>query len=245
MSEDNKTVKANNASQAKTNQIWAKYMAFCGKVYDFFAMICRGQRKHTQETLKVSQKRGTWIVTAFIVLAGIGAFTDDEEETTADASATSEVVSDDNDSDSNSGKNATTKQKPRQSIGKPKTFTKVHRGVMGIFDLDAEPGIAQSCDKFLGSLKILSVDDDGVIVIRNEKVAFIKTSRSGYVDGDYVRSGAYVRKGTYRYTSADGARRTIPAFEEITNARELEIFNALLDLEKAKEEAEKSQSENQ
>ena len=160
-------------------------------------------------------------------------------------SSASEIVSDNNDSDSNSGKNPTTKQKPRQSIGKPKTFTKVHRGFHGLFDLGVDPGIAQSCNDFLGRLKILSVDDDGVIVIRNEKVAFMKTSRAGYVDGDYVRSGAYVRKGTYRYTSADGARRTIPAFEEITNARELEIFNALLDLEKAKEEAEKSQRENQ
>lgn len=241
MTEEDKA-KIGNATEtgkSKAKAIWAKYMVFCGKIYDFFAMICRGQRKHTLETLKISQKRGTWIVTAFIALAVLGAFMDDEEEMTADTSTASEIASDNNDSDSNSGKNTTTKQKPRQSIGKPKTFTKVHRGFHGLFDLGVDPGIAQSCNDFLGRLKILSVDDDGVIVISNDKVAFMKTSRSGYVDGDYVRSGAYVRKGTYRYTSADGARRTIPAFEEITNARDLEIFNALL------EEVKKSQEEKQ
>ena len=83
-----------------------------------------------------------------------------------------------------------------------------------------------------GGIKIISVVDDGVIVYNNDKTAFIKTSSSGYVDGNYLNSGAYVRKGTYTYSSADGARRTVPAFEEITNKRELEIFKALLEQKK-------------
>ena len=93
MTEEDKA-KIGNATEigkSKVKVIWVKYMAICGKVYDFFAMIWRGQRKHTPETLTASQKRGTWIVTAFIVLAVIGAFMDDEEET--DAEVVSETSS--------------------------------------------------------------------------------------------------------------------------------------------------------
>ena len=79
------------ASKVRAKEIWTKYMVLCGKVYDFVVAIWRGQRKHTPETLTVSQKRGTWIVTAFIVLAVIGAVTDDEGET--DMDVTSETSS--------------------------------------------------------------------------------------------------------------------------------------------------------
>ena len=58
----------------------SKYVAFCGKVYDFFGMCWRGKKKHTPETLKISQRRGTWIVSLFLVFAAIGAFMDEEEE---------------------------------------------------------------------------------------------------------------------------------------------------------------------
>ena len=76
---------------AKTmaNGVWAKYMVLCGKVYDFFAALLRGQRKHTPETLKISQKRGTWIVSLFIVFAVLGAFMD-EEEASADNESNAE-----------------------------------------------------------------------------------------------------------------------------------------------------------
>jgi len=70
--------------QVKIKGILSKYIVLCGKVYDFFAMLCRGQRTHTPETLAASQKRGTWIVSAFIVLVVIGMFTNDEEGTDAE-----------------------------------------------------------------------------------------------------------------------------------------------------------------
>ena len=87
--------------KVKTKELWTKYMVLCGKVYDFFAMLCRGQRKHTPETLAVSQKRGTWIVTVFIVLAVIGALTDDEGET--DTEVASETSSEEVYANNNGG----------------------------------------------------------------------------------------------------------------------------------------------
>lgn len=76
----------------KKESFLSKYVTFCGKVYDFFGMCWHGQRKHTLETLKISQKRGTWIVSLFLVLAVIGAFTDDEEENMAEVAEDVEVA---------------------------------------------------------------------------------------------------------------------------------------------------------
>ena len=59
--------------------MWTKYTILCGQIYDFCAAKVRGQKKHTPETLRISQKRGTWIVSVFIVLCTIGALTDDED----------------------------------------------------------------------------------------------------------------------------------------------------------------------
>ena len=78
--------------EAKKESFMSKYVTFCGKVYDFFGMCCHGQRKHTPESLKISQKRGTWIVSLFLVFAVIGAFTDDEEENTAEVAEDVEVA---------------------------------------------------------------------------------------------------------------------------------------------------------
>ena len=81
MTEGDKTKTASEPDASKTSEkgIRAKYIEFCGKVYDFFATILRGQRTHTPETLKVSQKRGTWIVSLFIAFAVLGAFMDEED----------------------------------------------------------------------------------------------------------------------------------------------------------------------
>jgi DNA-directed RNA polymerase subunit RPC12/RpoP len=81
----------------KKASFMSRYVTFCGKVYDFFDTCCHGQRKHTPETLKISQKRGTWIVSLslFFVLAVIGAFTDEEEQNnTLEAAEEAEVVED-------------------------------------------------------------------------------------------------------------------------------------------------------
>lgn len=216
----------------------SKYAIFCGKVYDFCATLWRGQREHTPETLFRSRKRGTWIVTAFIVFAVIGAFTDDEEEGAADVSAASESVRDNNSSTPNNGINVSAKQKSRRSIGKPKTFNKAYRNnnsvIEGRLQFNVDSGVAQWYNGW-PTLRILSIDDDGVLVEGGGEVAFMKTSTSGYVDGNCLREGLYVRKGTYKYTSIDGAMRTIPAFEEITNAREIEIFNAMLEDERQRQ----------
>ena len=74
--------------------MWTKYMILCGQIYDFCAEKVRVQRKHTPETLQISQKRGTWIVSVFIVLCIIGALTDDEEDSAVEAGleASSEEV---------------------------------------------------------------------------------------------------------------------------------------------------------
>lgn len=205
--------------EGKKGAYSSKYSVFCGKVYDFFVALKHGQREHTSETLLRSRKRGTWIVTAFIVFAVIGAFTEDEEKPTAEASAASEVAS------------ADTKQKSRRSIGKPKTFKKAYSS--GNFEFNVDSGVAQWYAETWPS-RILSVDDDGVIVsggLKFWETAFMETSSSGYVDGDCLRAGLYVRKGTYKYIDTDDAMRTIPAFEEITDAREIEIFNAMLEEE--------------
>lgn len=70
-----------------------KYAVFCGKVYDFFATLWRGERKHTPETLLRSRKRGTWIV-SFLLLAAIGSFMDDEEEAANQASVNTDRQAD-------------------------------------------------------------------------------------------------------------------------------------------------------
>ena len=62
-----------------TEKVVSKYVVFCGEVYDFFGMCWRGKRKHTPETLRISQRRGTWIVSLFLAFAAIGAFMDEEE----------------------------------------------------------------------------------------------------------------------------------------------------------------------
>lgn len=81
-----------------TEGIWAKYMALCGRIYDFFAAMVSGPRKHTLETLQICQKRGTWIVSVFIVLCVVGALTDDEEDADGEAAmeSSSEYVRIDN-----------------------------------------------------------------------------------------------------------------------------------------------------
>ncbi len=87
---------------------------------------------------------------------------------------------------------------------------------------------------------MISVDDDGVIVATENtvtdelKVAYVKTDDSGYVDGDVLKSGVYVRNGTYRYKSAFGVVRTVPAFEKVTREKDVKIFMAMFEAEKAK-----------
>lgn len=81
MSDNDKTKIASDTETSKNSMIniWTKYTVLCGRVYDFFAALLRGQRTHTPETLKVSQKRGTWIVSLFIAFAVIGAFMDEDD----------------------------------------------------------------------------------------------------------------------------------------------------------------------
>lgn len=51
------------------NDLIDSYVALCGKIYDFLVALILGETGHKPESIKVSQVRGTWAVSAFIVIS--------------------------------------------------------------------------------------------------------------------------------------------------------------------------------
>ena len=104
-------------------------------------------------------------------------------------------------------------------------------------------------------VRVLSVVDDGVLVcyvsgggdlISNQfaeyaenlaaltgntydKVIHISTTDEGYVDGNNLKSGVYVRDGTFQYVSRDGAENTIESYSKISDEDEVERFKEELE----------------
>lgn len=92
--ENAETAEPASEAMSKKEAYSFKYAVFCGKVYDFFATLWRGEKKHTPETLLCSRKRGTWIVSTVIVLSLIGSCLDEEasaEQPSADTDRQADV----------------------------------------------------------------------------------------------------------------------------------------------------------
>jgi len=218
-------------------EIVSKYVTFCGKLYDKVSTFFNGPHEQTPESIKKCQVRGTWIVSLFIGFAVIGAFMDDEEEA---EDVSEEIVE-------NPGAEGSAPTVDISKLGKPKSFKEIAVDwakiqILGCdtFDshMNATDGVAFY--HWGQSAKVISVDDDGVIVARENSatgemiVAYVKTDDSGYVDGNNLKKGVYVRRGTHRYESASGAVRTVPAFEKVTREKDVKIFMAMYEAEKAK-----------
>ncbi len=206
-------------------EILSVYVTFCGKIYDKVSTFWSGKQEQTTDRIRNCQFRGTWIVSLFIVLAIVGAFMDDEENVVNEGECVDEEVVE------NVGSDPALASVDVAKLGKPKSFSKVIKSPLSWFPR-AEDGDAMIHDDY--NLTVLSVDDDGVLVQQDPpigdevKVAFVKTSDTGYVDGDHLKKGVYVGSGPYRYESADGAARTGPAFQKVTREKDLIIFKAEL-----------------
>lgn len=212
------------------NEIMSKYVAFCGKLYDKVSTFWGGKQEQTAERIKKCQTRGTWIVSLFIVFAIIGSFMDDEENTGLEGYEETADVASGETSPSNGDVS---------KLGKPKSFSQVIKSPLSWFP-KSKDGEAMIHDDY--NLTVVSVDDDGVIVQQDPpiggelKIGFVRTPDKGYVDGDHLIKGVYVKAGTYKYVSADGAARTVPAFEKVTREKDLFIFKAMLNALKQQED---------
>lgn len=51
------------------NDLINSYVVLCGKIYDFLIALIHGETGQKPKSIKVSQVRGTWIVSAFIVIS--------------------------------------------------------------------------------------------------------------------------------------------------------------------------------
>lgn len=58
------------------------------------------------------------------------------------------------------------------------------------------------------------------------RILHVETSTDGYVDGANLRSGVYVRDGTFKYTSRDGASNTVESYSLICDEDEINRFKA-------------------
>ena len=77
-----------------------------------------------------------------------------------------------------------------------------------------------------GSMRILQVVDDGVLVEKNTfstpppRKFFVKTSHM-YADGDILKKGYYKSIGRFSYTDITGAQRTVYAFSDLSPMQQL------------------------
>lgn len=258
MTEEDK-VKIGNAMEigkSKAKAIWAKYIVFCGRVYDFFAMICRGQRKHTPETLKISQKRGTWIVTAFIVLAVFGAFTDDEESTSESASASDteldNIVSETDDggiAESSEDGSLVPEKLPGwiklpknvdmglslRNAGSPnfkpvKGNIYIHIAGLKVGQFDGETAFAHPANDAMSAFANLdaafSGNAGGISNGDDDHMIAIKANDE-YASGESVRPGAYEYVGVDTYKTVFEAKVSLRVFKELPEKKSKEIFNAV------------------
>jgi len=214
-------------------EIVSKYVTFCGKLYDKVSTFWNGKHEQTPESIKRSQVRGTWIVSLLIGFTVIGAFMDDEE--TGDI-ASEEIV----DGAVTEGASPAV---DISKLGKPKSFNEiaVNWGMISVLGcdffskhMDAADGVAFYHSGSSSDVEVISVVDGGVIVAYKMDVAYVKTDNSGYVDGNCLKKGVYVRRGKYKYESTSGAVKTVPAFEQVTREKDVKIFMAMYEAEKAK-----------
>lgn len=221
-------------------EIVSKYMTFCGWAYEKASSFWEKKQERSPETIRKNQIRGTWLVSLIIAIAVLHVFFGEEEDEAfySDPRTLAPVA--------DAGK-----------LGKAKSFSEIAVSWWSCrfgdddFDnhVDADNGVA-FFHGGISNAQVISVVDDGVIVgckstfSTEWNYAYVKTEDSGYVDGDRLKIGVYVRNGTYRYRSADGAVRTIPAFEKVTRKKDLEIFMALYEVQKnkIKEDSEKSKA---
>lgn len=215
-------------------KIISKYVTFCGRLYDNVFAFWSGKHEQTPESIQRSQVRGTWIVSLFIAFSIIGAFTEDEENCNRAGEEITKSVGTEASADVEISK-----------LGKPKSFKKIAVDEWKIrllgndgFHWRADDGVAFYSGRF--GEEVISVVDDGVIICEGStvsgetRVAYVKTDDSGYIDGDRLKEGIYVRRGTYRYSSASGAVKTVPAFEKVTREKDVKIFMSMYEREKAK-----------
>ena len=71
----------------------------------------------------------------------------------------------------------------------------------------------------------------------SDKVIHIITKHKGYVDGDKLASGIFVRNGSYTYETALGGVCTVESYNEITSKGEIKRFNEQLEEMAAKRKA--------
>lgn len=209
-------------------KIISKYVTFCGRLYDKVFAFWSGKHEQTPESIQRSQVRGTWIVSLFIAFSIIGAFTEDEENCNRAGEEITTSVGTEASSDVEISK-----------LGKPKSFKKIAVGENDLFIWGADDGVAFYIKS---GPEIISVTDEGVLVsdiasemiLGKKSISYVKTDDSGYVDGDFLKKGVYVRRGTYRYSSDSGAVKTVPAFEKVTREKDVKIFMSMYEREKAK-----------
>jgi len=259
MTEEDKA-KIGNAMEvgkSKAKTIWTKYMAFCGKVYDFFAMICRGQRKHTPETLKISQKRGTWIVTAFVALAVIGAFTDDEESKSESTSASDaeldNIVSETADggiAESSEDEPLVPEKLPGwiklpknvdmglslRNAGSPnfkpvKGNIYIHIAGLKVGQFDGETAFAHPANDAMSAFANLdaafSGNVGGISSGDDDHMIAIKANDE-YASGEQVRPGAYEYVGVDTYKTVFEAKVSLRVFKELPEKKSKEILDAVI-----------------
>lgn len=244
-------------AKAKAETIWARYVAFCGKAYDFLAMIWRGQRTHTPETLKISQKRGTWIVTAFIVLVILGAFMDDEEPTSERASASDaeldNIVSETDDGgiaeSSEDGplvpeklpgwiklpKNVDTGLSLRNA-GSPnfkpvKGNIYIHIAGLKVGQFDGETAFAHPANDAMSAFANLDAafsGNVGGISSGNDDHMIAITANDEYASGEQVRPGAYEYVGVDTYKTIFEAKVSLRVFKELPEKKSKEILDAVI-----------------
>lgn len=112
-------------------------------------------------------------------------------------------------------------------------------------------------------VKVLSVVGDGVIVHfdqttfgaelvgglysgltgESDKIIHVETRRGGYVDGDALESGVFVRNGSYTYENALGATVTVESYSELTDSGEISRFHKIVEDQKNAQKARQEAAE--
>ena len=244
--------------QAKIKGILSKYIVLCGKVYDFFAMLCRGQRTHTPETLAASQKRGTWIVSLLVAFVVFGALIDDDKvaEGTEERSVESTVAKDASQSNDCNAKMTTDEPLvPEKLTGWIKLPKNVNANISlrNASSPNFKPvkgnvyihiGAGLKVGQFDGKTAFAHPVNDGLSALANLDAAFSGNAggindndddhmlaiiaRDEYASGEQVRAGAYEYIGVDTYKTVLDANVSLRVFKELPEGKSKEIMNAVI-----------------